>query len=85
MQTLNADILASRSAAQPRALVLDHRLADEPTIRARVMRVVGSGPTAEQARAPGDRSRARQISARRAPVRRPRVLSEAENWSCPDG
>ena len=84
LQTLNADILASRSATLSlERWCRDHRLAEEPTIRARVLNVSGRAATAEQ--------RVRlQVSDREAVMYRrvqlrcgDRVLSEAENWYVP--
>ena len=83
IQTLNADILGSRSAT----LTLEnwcreHRLAEEPRITARLLTGVDQAVSAEQ------RQRL-QIHDEKAKYRRvqlrcgSRVLSEAENWYVP--
>lgn len=85
VQTLNAEVLASRSAT----LILeewcrDHELAKEPAIVAEVVRGVDKAPTAEQ------RQRLQVHSADEVKYRRVhlrcgnRVLAEADNWYVPD-
>ena len=83
METLNAELLASRSATQTLAQWCgDHRIADQPTIVARLVRGVDKPPTAEQ------RQRL-QIAGADVKYRRVRlqcgshVLSEADNWYVP--
>jgi chorismate-pyruvate lyase len=84
MQTLNAEILASRSAtATLERWCRDHRLADTPTIVA--VRVAGADKILAQ------EQRLRLRVAEREPVRYRRVrlrcgdhvLSEADNWYVP--
>lgn len=83
MQTLNAEILGSRSATQTlEKWCGDHRLAEEPKIVARVIRGVDKPPAAEQ------RQRL-QVAAEDVKYRRvqlqcgSQVLSEADNWYVP--
>jgi chorismate-pyruvate lyase len=84
MQTLNAELLNSRSAtATLEAWCRDHRLASEPKIVARLVPGAPKAPTAEQ--------RARLKVSDRDEVRYRRVelrcgtetLSEADNWYVP--
>ena len=84
MQTLNAQLLASRSAT----LTLedwcrDHRLADEPRIVARLVTGVDKPATPEQRRrldvSDRDEVRYRHVELRCGA----RVLSEADNWYVP--
>ncbi len=84
IQTLNADVLGSRSAtAALERWCRDHELADPPTIVAALMREVKKPATSEQ------RQRL-QVSERDAVAFRhvqlrcgDRVLSEADNWYVP--
>jgi hypothetical protein len=83
MQTLNAEILGSRSATLTlETWCRDHRLAEEPRIAARLLTGVDQPLSGEQ------RQRL-QINDERAKYRRvqlrcgSRVLSEAENWYVP--
>jgi hypothetical protein len=84
MQTLNADILASRSATLSlERWCRDHRLAEEPKILARVMNVAARAATAEQ-RVHLHVSDREPVKYRRVQLRcGDRVLSEAENWYVP--
>ncbi len=84
MQTLNADILASRSATLSlERWCRDHRLAEDPTIVARVMKVAARPATAEQ-RVRLHVSDREPVKYRRVQLRcGDRVLSEAENWYVP--
>jgi hypothetical protein len=81
IQTLNAEILGSRSAT----LILekwcrDHRLAEEPKILARVVTAINKAPTAEQ-RQRLEITGQDEVKYRRVQLRcGTRVLSEAENW-----
>ena len=84
IQTLNADLLASRSATRSlEGWCRDHRLAAEPKIVARVMAGLDKAPTQEQ--------RQRLEVTDQEPVKYRRVqlqcgtqvLSEAENWYVP--
>jgi hypothetical protein len=84
MQTLNAELLASRSATQTlEKWCGDHRLADEPRIVARVVDRAGSPLSAEQRErlkaAAGDEVRYRRVQLQCGS----RVLSEADNWYLP--
>ena len=83
IQTLNAELLRSRSATQTlEQWCGDHRIAAEPTIVAKLIRRVEKAPTAEQ------RQRL-QIAGAEVKYRRVRlecgshVLSEADNWYVP--
>jgi hypothetical protein len=84
MQTLNAELLASRSAT----VILenwcrDHRLADDPRILARVVTGVVKPPTADQ-RARLDVNAREPVAYRRVDLRcGSHVLSEADNWYVP--
>lgn len=84
MQTLNADILASRSATQTlETWCRDHRLADEPRILARLATGVNKAPTAEQ-RQRLEVTGQDEVKYRRVQLRcGARVLSEADNWYVP--
>jgi chorismate-pyruvate lyase len=84
IQTLNAEILGSRSAT----LILenwcrDHHLAADPTIRARVVAEVNLIPSAEQRQrlevAAHDDVKYRRVQLRCGG----RILSEADNWYVP--
>lgn len=84
MQTLNSEILASRSAT----LTLEgwcrsHRLAGDPKIVAEVVKGAGKPPTAEQRErlrvSPDDEVKHRHVRLRCGE----RVLSEADNWYVP--
>jgi hypothetical protein len=84
MQTLNAEILGSRSATQTlEKWCGDHRLAEDPKIVAHVIRGVDKPPAAEQ------RQRLQAAGAEDVKYRRvqlqcgSRVLSEADNWYVP--
>jgi len=84
IQTLNAEILASRSATQSlENWCRDHRLADEPRIVARSIREVSRAPDADQ------RQRLQVTDRDEVKHRRvqllcgARVLSEADNWYVP--
>jgi hypothetical protein len=84
MQTLNADILGSRSAtASLETWCREHRLAADPTIVARAVQ------GAEKAAAPDTRQRLEIDSADAVKYRRvelrcgSRLLSEADNWYVP--
>jgi chorismate-pyruvate lyase len=84
VQTLNAEVLASRSAtATLEAWCRDHRLAEEPSIKAEVMVGVVKAATDET------RQRLQVESSERVNYRRVRlrcgawVLSEADNWYVP--
>src|SRR5580658_5641453 len=85
IETLNAEVLASRSAT----LTLedwcrDHQLAKEPAIVAELVRGVAKSPTAEQRQrlqvTPQAEVRYRRVLLRCGN----RVLSEADNWYVPD-
>jgi len=84
IQTLNADILGSRSATQTlENWCRDHRLAREPRILARMMTGVGKAATPEQRQrlevTPRDEVKYRRVQLRCGD----RVLSEADNWYVP--
>ena len=84
IQTLNSEILGSRSAtASLETWCRDHRLADDPKIVARAVPGPGSMPSAEQRQrleiTPADEVRYRRVQLRCGT----RVLSEAENWYVP--
>lgn len=84
MQTLNAEILGSRSATQIlENWCRDHRLAQEPRILARMVKGVTKLPTAEQ-RQRLEVSAADDVKYRRVQLRcGTQVLSEADNWYVP--
>jgi hypothetical protein len=84
MQTLNAEILGSRSATETlEKWCGDHRLAEEPRIVARIIRGVDKPPATEQ------KERLQVAGAADVKYRRvqlqcgARVLSEADNWYVP--
>jgi hypothetical protein len=84
MQTLNAEILASRSATSTlERWCRDHRLADPPTIVADRVTQAAPAPTAEQL-ARLDVKTAAELTYRHVRLRcGVRVLSEADNWYVP--
>jgi chorismate-pyruvate lyase len=84
LQTLNAEVLASRSATQTlEAWCRDHRLASEPRIRAEVVAApvkAASGELRERLQVGTDEV----VKYRRVRLRcGERVLSEADNWYVP--
>jgi hypothetical protein len=84
MQTLNADILASRSATESlEKWCRDHQLARTSAITARVVRGVDQPPSAAQRQrlqiGDGEEVKYRRVQLRCGD----RVLSEAENWYVP--
>ena len=84
IQTLNAEILASRSATQSlENWCRDHRLADEPRIFARAVAGIDKPPEAEQRErlevTSGDEVKYRRVQLRCGT----HVLSEADNWYVP--
>jgi len=84
LQTLNGEILASRSATLTlESWCRDHRLAKEPTIAAEVVKGVAKVPTAEQRQrlqvTPQDEVKYRKVRLWCGS----RVLSEADNWYVP--
>ena len=85
VQTLNADVLASRSATLTlEAWCRDHQLAEEPTIIADLVRGVAKAPTAEQRQRLQVTPQA-EVKYRRVQLRcGTRVFSEADNWYVPD-
>ena len=84
MQTLNADILGSRSATQTlENWCRDHRLAREPRILARLVTGVNKTATPEQ-RQRLDVTARDEVKYRRVQLRcGDQVLSEADNWYVP--
>jgi chorismate-pyruvate lyase len=84
IQTLNAEILGSRSAtAVLETWCRDHRLANDPKILAHAVAGVSKAPTADQRQRleVGDRD---EVKHRRVELRcGSRVLSEADNWYVP--
>ena len=84
IQTLNADILASRSATVSlENWCRDHQLAAEPKIVARVVKGADKPPTSEQ-RQRLEVSGEDEVRYRRVELRcGARVLSEADNWYVP--
>jgi len=84
IQTLNADILASRSATQSlENWCRDHRLADEPRIVAHPVAGGTKSPDAEQRQRLQVTDRD-EVKYRRVQLRcGVRVLSEADNWYVP--
>lgn len=84
MQTLNAEILGSRSATQIlENWCRDHRLAAEPRILAHMVTGVTKAPTAEQ-RQRLEVSAMDEVKYRRVQLRcGTQVLSEADNWYVP--
>jgi len=85
VQTLNAGVLASRSATLTlEAWCRDHRLAKEPAIAAEVVPGAVKAPSAEQ-RQRLEVGPETQIKYRRVRLRcGDRVLSEADNWYVPE-
>jgi chorismate-pyruvate lyase len=84
LQTLNADVLASRSAtATLEAWCRDHRLALEPTIKAEVVKGAGKAIAPEQRErlqvGPEEIVKYRRVRLRCGE----RALSEADNWYVP--
>lgn len=85
VETLNSEVLASRSAT----LILegwcrDHQLAEEPTIVAQIVTGAAKPPTAEQRHRLQVTSQA-EVKYRRVQLRcGDRILSEADNWYVPD-
>jgi chorismate-pyruvate lyase len=84
MQTLNAEILGSRSAtATLEVWCRDHRLAAEPRIVASLLPDISRAPTDEQRQhlevRPGDSVKYRHVQLRCGA----NVLSEADNWYVP--
>jgi hypothetical protein len=84
IQTLNAEILGSRSATQTlENWCRDHRLAREPRILARMVTGVNKTPTPEQ-RQRLEVTGQDEVKYRRVQLRcGDRVLSEADNWYVP--
>jgi hypothetical protein len=84
IQTLNAEILSSRSATSTlERWCRDHKLAADPTIRATVVRNVSLPPTAAQ-RQRLDVTEEGGVRHRRVQLRcGDRLLSEADNWYVP--
>ena len=84
MQTLNADILASRSAtAPPETCCSDHHMADPPRIVADLVPGAVSTPTAERL-AHLEVPNAADVKYRHVRLRcGARVLAEADNWYVP--
>src|SRR5262247_3263009 len=84
MQTLNAEILASRSAtASLEHWCRDHQLAAEPKIVAQVVKGADKPPTSEQ-RQRLEAGAGNEIKYRRVELRcGTRVLSQADNWYVP--
>jgi chorismate-pyruvate lyase len=84
IQTLNAEILGSRSATRSlENWCRDHRLADAPIIQAHMITGVNKPPTEEQRRRlmVNDQS---EVKYRRVQLRcGSHLLSEAENWYVP--
>jgi hypothetical protein len=85
IETLNAEVLASRSATLTlEGWCRDHQLAKEPAIVAEVVRGVAKAPTAEQKQRLQVTSQA-EVRYRRVQLRcGNRVLSVADNWYVPD-
>lgn len=84
IQTLNAEILSSRSATLSlENWCRDHRLASDPKILAYVMKGINKAPTAEQ-RQRLEVSAEDEVKYRRVQLRcGARILSEADNWYVP--
>jgi chorismate-pyruvate lyase len=84
LQTLNAEILASRSATLTlEGWCRDHRLADEPAIVADLVKGMAKVPTTEQ-RQRLEVSPREEVKYRRVQLRcGNRVLAEADNWYVP--
>jgi chorismate-pyruvate lyase len=85
VQTLNAQVLASRSATQTLEVwCRDHQLAKEPAITAELVRGAAKAPTAEQRQRLQVTPQA-EVKYRRVQLRcGNRILSEADNWYVPD-
>src|SRR5205085_1776989 len=84
LQTLNAEVLASRSATLTlETWCRDHRLAATPIVVAALLKGVDKLPTAEQRQrlevGPQDEVKYRRVQLRCGS----RVLSEADNWYVP--
>ena len=84
LQTLNAEVLASRSATLTlEGWCRDHRLAQQPTIVAEIVKGAVKIPTAEQRQrlqvTPQDEVKYRRVQLRCGS----RILSEADNWYVP--
>lgn len=84
MQTLNATLLAARSATFTiEAWCADHAMAPEPRIRARLLREIDKPTTAEQRRrlqvGPDELVKYRRVQLSCGD----RILSEADNWYVP--
>lgn len=84
VETINAEVLASRSATLTlETWCRDHQLAEQPAIRAQLLRGAAKPPTAEQRQrlqvTPETEVRYRRVQLRCGN----RVLSEAENWYVP--
>lgn len=84
MQTLNAEILASRSATLTlEKWCRDHKLAGEPKILAHLVPSIIKAPTAEQ-RQRLEVTAEDEVKYRKVQLRcGSRILSEAENWYVP--
>src|SRR5580693_6323682 len=84
VQTLNAEVLASRSATLTlEAWCRDHQLAKEPAIVAELVKGVSKDPTAEQRQRLHVTSQI-EVKYRRVQLRcGNRILSEADNWYVP--
>jgi hypothetical protein len=85
VETLNAEVLASRSATLTlEAWCRDHQLAKEPAIIAELVRGVAKTPTAEQRQRLQVTPEA-EVKYRRVHLRcGNRVLSDADNWYVPE-
>jgi chorismate-pyruvate lyase len=85
VQTLNAEILASRSATETlESWCRDHQLAKEPSITAELVTGAPKAPTAEQRQRLQVTPQA-EVKYRRVELRcGNRILSEADNWYVPD-
>jgi chorismate-pyruvate lyase len=84
MQTINGELLASRSATQTlEKWCGDHQLADEPRIVAQMIGHADTAPSVEQRRRLGVAA-TEEVKYRRVQLRcGSRLLSEAENWYVP--
>src|SRR5580700_5664279 len=84
VETLNAEVLASRSATLTlEAWCRDHQLAKEPAIVAELVKGVSKDPTAEQRQRLHVTSQI-EVKYRRVQLRcGNRILSEADNWYVP--
>jgi chorismate-pyruvate lyase len=85
VETLNAEVLASRSATLTlESWCRDHQLAKDPAVVAELSRGVTKAPTAEQRQRLQVTSPA-EVKYRRVQLRcGNRILSEADNWYVPD-